>query len=138
MTIGFTVPVPSSNPYDDWQRGMRDYGSDGRCVKCGATVYQRDMNHHSNWHTEVEKGIQVSNVKWCDPGDHAFKANTPGAVSFTGQQNDDQGIPQTVQMDVCGVHSGRIFASPQEQEKSTMRAVESAYRQDTIDGQFTD
>jgi len=117
---------------------VTDYDYDGRCYKCGATVRRPEMHKHSNWHVEVEKGIQVSKVSWCDPGDHAFKANTPGAMSFTGQQNDDNGVPQTVSMDVCGVHSGHVFGTSQEQQKSTMREVESAYRQDTIDGQFTD
>lgn len=116
---------------------MRDYDYDGKCYKCGATVPRQNMNQHSDWHAEIEKGIQVSTVKWCDPGDHAFKANTPGAMSFTGQQNDENGIPQTVQMDVCGVHSGNIFATPQQQENARLRELESRYRQETIDGAVT-
>lgn len=108
----------------------------GECLKCAATVSENNLHRHSDWHTDVEKGIQVSNVKWCDFGDHAFKANTPGALSFTGQQNDENGLPQTVQMDVCGIHSGKVL--PSQQEASTVREIESAYRQQTIDGNFTD
>lgn len=136
--------------YDEWDRTYKDtpvppryrntgdYGSDGRCVKCAASVAVSNMHTHSKWHTEIEKGIQVSAVAWCDPGDHAFKANEPGAISFTGQQTDEKGIPQTVQMDVCGKHSGRIFATPEQQEASRVREIESAYTQSTIDGNFTD
>jgi len=117
---------------------MSDYDRDGRCFKCGATVAHVNMHDHSNWHSEVEKGIQVSKVLWCDPGDHAFKANTPGAMSFTGQQTDEKGVPQTVSMDVCGVHSGKVFSTPEQTEASRMREIESAYKQMAIDGNFTD
>jgi hypothetical protein len=92
------------------------------------------MHQHSKWHTDVERGIQMSKVAWCDPGDHAFKANSPGAMSFTGQQTDENGYPQTINMDVCGVHSGNLYGGPAAEEKSRVRELESKYRQDTLDG----
>ena len=108
------------------------FGNRYECHKCGASIDKNTalLRKHSNWHAEMEKGIQVSAVKWCDVGDHSFKADTPGAMSFTGQQMDENGVPKTVSMDVCSVHSGNVFSTP---EQRTMREVESAYKQTAID-----
>lgn len=47
----------------------------------------------------------MSNVMWCDPGDHSFKANAPGSVHFQGTQVDENGIRQTVDTDACAEHN---------------------------------
>ncbi len=67
----------------------------------------------------------MSQVAWCDPGDHAFKKNSPGAQSLDIMQRDDQGAEQRVTLDICGKH-----AFPTGNNNPTMRAVESAYAQE--------
>jgi hypothetical protein len=47
----------------------------------------------------------MSNVAWCDPGDHAFKAGSPGSVDYTASIREDNGNKVTQTMDACGDHS---------------------------------
>ncbi len=81
------------------------------CLDCGSTVHGKNRGQHSNFHanfihrSEVKDGFAVSAVKWCDPGDHAFKANIPGSQSFTGQERDENGSVTEVSMDMCPRHA---------------------------------
>lgn len=47
----------------------------------------------------------MSQVLWCDYGDHAYKASEPGSVSFSGQQYDENGVSQQMQMHACRKHN---------------------------------
>lgn len=47
----------------------------------------------------------MSNVKWCDIGEHAFKAGAPGSQTITGTEWDEDGNSLQVQQDVCPDHS---------------------------------
>jgi len=47
----------------------------------------------------------MSNVKWCDPGEHAFKAGVPGSQSFSGTSVDESGNIVQMSMDACPDHS---------------------------------
>lgn len=57
----------------------------------------------------------MSEVKWCDPGDHAFKAGTKGAqsMSMTVQEEDEKGnpVPKLVAFDACPEHGFRPTAT---------------------------
>lgn len=54
----------------------------------------------------------VSAVKWCDTGDHPFKAGAPGAQTLTVTENDDDGFPVSKTLDVCGLHSFSAKPAP--------------------------
>jgi hypothetical protein len=111
----------------------------GTCTNCGATVESRDKTQHNNWHatfihrSEVKDGLIMSQVAWCDPGDHAFKKNSPGAQSLDIMQRDDEGEAERVTLDICGAH-----AFPTGTNNPTMRAVESAYKATKVDQGYTD
>ncbi len=47
----------------------------------------------------------MSRFLWCDPGDHPFKAGTPGSAHFQGTQTDQNGAQQTLTQDVCPEHN---------------------------------
>jgi hypothetical protein len=102
---------------------------DGVCTDCGADVLGKNRTQHNNWHatfihrSQVKDGFNVSAVKWCDIGDHAFKANSPGAQSLDIMQRDDNGGEERVTMDICGKHAFPTAQSP----NPTMRAVEAAW-----------
>lgn len=107
------------------------YRKDGGCFECGATVHPSNYGQHSNFHAnfihraEVKDGFAVSAVKWCDKGNHAFKAGEPGSQSFTGTNRNDDGSEETVHLDMCAEHSfsltNNTVAAPR------MRQVEAAY-----------
>lgn len=54
--------------------------------------------------TQVEKVVIMSEVKWCDKGDHAFSAKDPGRQHFTQTQ--------TVK-----VHTGNSYGNPTYQDQ---------------------
>jgi hypothetical protein len=76
------------------------------CSLCGATIH--NVSDKLETHTEFHRGhvpVQevhaVSMVKWCDVGDHPFKAGIAGSGSFTGQEYDENGVAVMAQMDYC-------------------------------------
>jgi hypothetical protein len=88
------------------------YDNDGNCFECGAFVddYNKRTQHnafHTNFihRAEVKDGVAVSAVKWCDAGNHAFKANAPGSQSVDVVQRDDDGREERVVMDMCAEHA---------------------------------
>lgn len=77
----------------------------------------------------------MSAVKWCDVGNHAFKASADGAQSIDVMQRTDKG-EERVTMDICGEH-----AFPVGNANPTMRAVEASYQKEvgrTYNGDFVD
>lgn len=80
------------------------------CSACGASVYLggEEERMHDRFHTgmvPIQEALRLSNVKWCDAGDHAFKAGTPGSQSATMQEADEDGIMRSVNMDMCADHA---------------------------------
>jgi hypothetical protein len=104
--------------------------SNGDCLECGSTVHGPQRGQHSNFHAnfihraEVRDGFAVSAVKWCDLGNHAFKASEDGAQSIDIMQRTPEG-DERVTMDMCAAHAFPTGATP-----APMRAVESAYKQE--------
>lgn len=47
----------------------------------------------------------MSSVKWCDPGNHAFKAGIKGAQNFQGIEYGDDGAQHVVSQDACPEHA---------------------------------
>lgn len=47
----------------------------------------------------------MSNVLWCDPGDHPFKAGMPGSQRFNGTTIGEEGEVINALMDACPDHS---------------------------------
>jgi len=87
---------------------LASHTNQGGTCNCG--------NRHLNWQLHLatviaeqfkgqRKETNVSAVLWCDKGDHAFKAGTPGSQSFRGETVGRDGQPEIVFMDVCPEHS---------------------------------
>ncbi len=76
------------------------------CYTCGANVPARNRVQHENFHKTFSnlRGENVSNVAWCDYGDHAFKKGEEGSASFEGTEWID-GKPVNNTMDACGKHN---------------------------------
>ena len=102
----------------------------GACTECGSTVHGARRNQHTNFHAnyihraEVKDGFAVSAVKWCDLGNHAFKANSPGSQSLNVVNRNEDGTEENVVMDMCGEH-----AFPTGPRPDKMREVEQSYEQ---------
>ena len=47
----------------------------------------------------------MSSAAWCDPGNHAYKANEPGSQTIQGSQVDENGATQVVNLNACKEHS---------------------------------
>jgi hypothetical protein len=75
------------------------------CGSCGASVAWKNRIQHENFHkTFGHRRETVSNVKWCDSGNHAFKAGVDGSASFEGVNYVD-GKPVSATQDVCPKHN---------------------------------
>jgi len=133
---GYNVVSPDEAAREIAQRNRYDYDK-GTCIACGADVKPGNRTQHSNFHasyihrSEVRDGFTVSLVKWCDVGDHAFKANAPGAQSIDVVQRDETGAEVRVVMDICHQHAfpTGIPTSPMakvEMEYNRNRALPSA------------
>lgn len=130
-----------TSPYQAYIDG-RELFVDGKCVECGSSVHGPQRGQHKNFHanyihrSEVKDGFAVSTVVWCDLGDHAFKADSPGSQSLNVVQRGDDGEEKRVMMDMCAKHAFPT-ASPVT-NNPTMRAVESAYNSErraaSVDG----
>lgn len=70
------------------------------CNQCLAVVQRANAEAHTDWHNQ-QRSMSVSNVKWCDAGDHPFKAGRPGSQSVMGTEIDDHGNAVNVAQDVC-------------------------------------
>jgi hypothetical protein len=112
-----------------------NYDQDGACFDCGSTVHGKKREQHDNFHanyihrSQVKDGLNVSAVKWCDVGNHAFKANQPGAQSLDVTERDNDGHENRVVMDICAEHA---FSTGPRPDK--MREVEQAYEQQQYQG----
>jgi hypothetical protein len=110
-------PINYNNPYTEYGRIqlghsiVSDSGvvwlNNGKCGNCGANVDYRDRNQHENFHKTFSnrKDDTMSNVLWCDYGDHAFKRGTPGSASFDATSVDDNGQNVNATMDACPTHN---------------------------------
>lgn len=52
----------------------------------------------------------MSSVRWCDNGDHPFRAGLPGAQSGVVQEINDDGVPVMKEIDVCPDHTQKGIA----------------------------
>jgi len=77
------------------------------CLTCGASVTRRNFTQHTNFHLTFtnRRDLEVSTVKWCDYGDHAFKNGQPGSGVFDGTEYDEEGLPHKITMDACAEHN---------------------------------
>src|SRR4051812_4915694 len=77
------------------------------CGTCGANVENGYITQHENFHKNYtfKRDGEMSNVKWCDYGYHAFKAGEQGAASFEAVENDENGAPIRTFMDACSEHN---------------------------------
>lgn len=76
------------------------------CTECNAIVIPQNSEGHTAFHNgNNERVTNMSNVLWCDPGNHAFKRGEPGSQSFNGTFIDENGITQAQNMDACSEHS---------------------------------
>jgi hypothetical protein len=88
------------------------------CATCNGLIHSSVWKFHENFHltfTNRSDG-NMSSVLWCDTGNHAFKAGSPGAAHFEGTQTDADGVPQTMTQDVCAEHNP--YAPAAEKEKA--------------------
>lgn len=76
------------------------------CGTCGAVVPASNSTMHDIFHDTWSNrvGADMSNVAWCDYGNHAFKKGEEGSSSFQGTEVVD-GITTTVNMDACTDHN---------------------------------
>lgn len=64
----------------------------------------------------------MSKVLWCDPGNHAFKAGSPGSIHFQGSSVGDNGEQINSDVDACIDHNP-FRAEP----KNIVRELENDY-----------
>jgi hypothetical protein len=104
------VPTRESNSYQygapgSW--GKKNY----RCSMCSADVESGDRSAHEAFHANyvhadsIQNGRVMSNVLWCDYGDHAFKAGAPGSGDFEGTYYAEDGTPVREKRHACGEHN---------------------------------
>ena len=78
------------------------------CSECMGLFGKDYRAQHDTFHQSLmsrEEAKAMSAVKWCDNGEHAFKAGVKGSQSGTMTIIDDDGMPQTVTIDACPEHS---------------------------------
>jgi hypothetical protein len=77
------------------------------CATCGASTLRENLTQHENFHKTYtyRRDGEMSNVSWCDYGDHAFKTGSTGAASFEVSEINDEGQSVRTTMDACGEHN---------------------------------
>lgn len=77
------------------------------CYSCGALVSRYGKEQHDQFHKSYTylRDENMSNVSWCDLGDHAFKSGEPGSTTYTGTQFDENGRPVQTTIDACREHN---------------------------------
>lgn len=109
--VSYNIITPQEAAHNMTQNRVTNYDRNGTCFDCGATVYPSARHQHNAFHasyihrSEVKEGFAVSAVKWCDLGNHAFKANSPGSQSIDVMQRGDNGQEERVTMDMCADHA---------------------------------
>ncbi len=78
-----------------------------QCGSCQAIIEPKMIQYHNNFHETFSNriGQDMSRVLWCDPGNHAFKAGSPGSVNFQGSQTEENGAVTTTDVDACAEHN---------------------------------
>lgn len=66
----------------------------------------------------------MSNVTWCDPGNHSFKANEPGSTHYSAQEIDENGNPVIGEVDACKLHNP-FRPKPETNGDAIMRELKS-------------
>ena len=78
------------------------------CPICGAHIIGvLEQESHRGFHDNFisrEEVKAMSSAAWCDPGDHAFKANVEGSVNGT-MQVIKNGARVTVEYHACPEHA---------------------------------
>lgn len=62
------------------------------------------IKYHENM-VSREEARTMSSVRWCDNGNHPFKAGIPGAQTMVGAEIDENGRPVAVEVDICPDHT---------------------------------
>lgn len=77
------------------------------CNTCHGFFTVELMREHEQFHRSYTNRTdgKVSNVSWCDPGSHSFKAGSPGSVHWQGEQVGDDGGTTRADMDACRNHN---------------------------------
>ena len=76
------------------------------CSECGGLYTKDGMRGHSEWHSsKLTEDRKMSNVSWCDNGNHAFKSGEPGSQAFRGTSIDENGMSVSMAMDSCAHHA---------------------------------
>lgn len=77
------------------------------CFDCGAWVPAESLTQHNNFHKTFSnrRDATMSNVLWCDPGEHAFKDGAKGSIHFDGSGVDDDGKTVNETFDACIEHN---------------------------------
>jgi hypothetical protein len=128
---------PDNLPYQILEKGVvsHDIGSQLRarnyhyCATCGGVIPANTFAMHDLFHRKIyaKETTNMSSVKWCDPGDHAFKAGMEGSASFQGTQMVN-GVTESITQDMCPKHN------PMRAEPETVRReLEKAYPVPTDD-----
>lgn len=92
-----------------WEfKGRLINGNESECVQCGGIIFRERMRQHNLYHEQyayTKDTGAMSNVLWCDNGDHAYKAGQPGSISFNAEQYDENGAVQQVKQHACADHN---------------------------------
>jgi hypothetical protein len=123
MSYGYCnyLPMPSQISYGI-SRGDTLY----YCSICQGLVTSVTQEGHNNFHATFTNRTdgKMSNVLWCDNGNHAFKAGAPGAIHFEGTQQDENGSPVTVVTDACAIHNPFAPKDVKDSEERKMLTAE--------------
>ena len=103
--MGYGGPYDSKRGYGQSQGG---YPLE-ICRACGVTVVGiSEIILHNEFHDRYilrEVATAMGSAAWCDNGNHAFKAGTPGSQSGEFNQTDDDGRTVSVRFDSCPDHA---------------------------------
>lgn len=96
---GYITVQPTSSDYRN--------GRYSECASCGATITDTNHRQHVNFHKTFtnRRDGNMSRVLWCDQGEHAFKADSPGSLHFEGTGYDETGKQVQQDMDACAEHN---------------------------------
>lgn len=101
-------------------------GRDARryCNTCHGFFAEQIVKEHEQFHRSYTNRTdgKVSNVSWCDTGNHAFRTGSPGSVHWQGEEVGDDGSTTCADMDACGDHNP-FRAKP----KSIMKELNEMY-----------
>ena len=114
-------------------RQFRDNaGISGLRCSCGNTEpYDAHIAEYIAGQLPQLRGVTVSDVKWCDAGNHAFKAGTPGSQTFRGTYVNEEGMSVVANIDTCPEHAFRPSTADAQAIEAPHVKVKNRRGQDT-------